>query len=119
MRGKTERLAIVEQLRGLAALSVCWFHLTNQYVDWVRLSGGYGWLGVEAFFVISGLVIPLSLARDWARMGTRAIPGFLFRRLVRIEPPYMTSVLLVVLLNFLLFQFPLFNGSTFIFSISC
>lgn len=111
------RLAIVEQLRGLAALSVCWFHLTNQYGDWVRISGEYGWLGVEAFFVISGLVIPLSLARDWARSGTRAIPGFLLRRFVRIEPPYMASVLLVVLINLAAFQFSLFDGPVFVFSI--
>lgn len=104
------RLALVDQFRGLAALSVAWFHLTSQYQDWVALSGSYGWLGVEAFFVISGFVIPLSLAGDWQRRGVRALPPFLARRLVRIEPPYMISVMLVVALNFVVAQVPGFHG---------
>ena len=106
------RIEVVEQLRGLAALSVTWFHLTNQYSDWVMSSGTYGWLGVEAFFVISGFVIPLSLAGDWSRFGARAVPGFFLRRLIRIEPPYLLSVLLVVLLNVVAAQFSLFQGQS-------
>ena len=106
------RIEVVEQLRGLAALSVTWFHLTNQYSDWVMSSGTYGWLGVEAFFVISGFVIPLSLAGDWWRFGARAVPGFFLRRLIRIEPPYLLSVLLVVLLNVSAAQFSAFQGQS-------
>ena len=106
----SERIEVVEQLRGIAALSVAWFHLTNQYGDWVMSSGNYGWLGVEAFFVISGFVIPLSLAGDWSRFGARAVPGFFFRRLIRIEPPYLLSMLLVVVLNVLAAQFSAFQG---------
>ena len=104
------RIEVVEQLRGIAALSVTWFHLTNQYGDWVMSSGNYGWLGVEAFFVISGFVIPLSLAGDWSRFGARAVPGFFLRRLIRIEPPYLLSVLLVVVLNLFAAQFSAFQG---------
>ena len=112
MRQETGRIEVVEQLRGLAALSVTWFHLTNQYSDWVMSSGNYGWLGVEAFFVISGFVIPLSLAGDWLRFGARAVPVFFLRRLIRIEPPYLLSVLLVVLLNVSAAQFSAFQGQS-------
>ena len=111
------RLEAIDQLRGLAALSVSWFHLTNQYHDWIALTGRWGWLGVEAFFVISGFVIPLSLAGDWQRRGARALPTFLARRLVRIEPPYLVSVVLVVALNFAAAQVPGFHGEKPTFSV--
>ena len=107
---KTHRIDLIEQLRGLAALAVAWFHLTNGYVDWVVRTGSYGWLGVEVFFVISGVVIPLSLAADWQQRGTLALPQFLLRRIVRIEPPYLISVLLVVALNLLAMRVPGFQG---------
>lgn len=104
------RIDIVEQLRGAAALAVAWFHLTNGYDDWVALSGAYGWLGGEVFFVISGFVIPLSLASNWENLGLRALPLFLLRRIVRIEPPYLLSALLVVVLNFVAMRTPGFHG---------
>lgn len=107
-----QRIEGIDQLRGLAALCVAWFHLTNQYHDWVAHTGTWGWLGVEAFFVISGFVIPLSLAGDWQRRRGRALPLFLVRRLVRIEPPYLASVLLVVMLNFAAAHIPGFQGSS-------
>lgn len=104
------RIKLVEQMRGLAALAVAWFHLTNGYPDWVARTGSHGWLGVEVFFVISGMVIPLSLVHDWQQHGVRALPLFLLRRFVRIEPPYLFSVLLVVALNLLAMRIPGFHG---------
>jgi peptidoglycan/LPS O-acetylase OafA/YrhL len=63
------KFEIIEVLRGLAAFSVMWFHFTNGNQDflqegWLELSGKYGWLGVEVFFVISGFIIPYSLWRS-------------------------------------------------------
>jgi peptidoglycan/LPS O-acetylase OafA/YrhL len=87
----------IEALRGLAALAVTWFHLTNTYsLDWVRYSGFYGWLGVEVFFVISGFIIPYSLYRSQYRLAH--FPRFMLRRLVRLEPPYLVSIALVLVL---------------------
>lgn len=105
------RVAIVEYLRGLAALSVTWFHLTNTYSDgWVKASGSLGWLGVEVFFVISGFVIPLSISRASSDYSWRDFPVFMMRRLVRLEPPYLVSIALVVVLWHLSAIAPEFQG---------
>ncbi len=58
--------------------------------------GSFGWLGVDVFFVISGFVIPLSLYGTDYRI--RQFPSFLLRRLVRLEPPYLASIALTILL---------------------
>lgn len=106
------KLPTIEYLRGFAALMVTWFHLTNSY-PWesVRWSGTYGWLGVEVFFVISGFVLPLSL---WSRYRTSysgsAFSDFARRRILRIEPPYLLSVLLAALLWWASSMAPGFKG---------
>lgn len=91
------RLPVIEYLRGFAALSVAWFHITNGAEEnWLRLSGSYGWLGVEIFFVISGFVIPLSIANSFRQYSIRDFPRFMARRLLRLEPPYLVSIVLVI-----------------------
>jgi peptidoglycan/LPS O-acetylase OafA/YrhL len=106
------KIPVVEYLRGLAALSVAWFHLTNSH-PWgvTRAAGHLGWLGVEVFFVISGFVLPLSI---WSRFGTKYrladFTGFFARRIVRIEPPYLASVLLAAGLWILSAGLPGFRG---------
>lgn len=95
---ETGRLASVEALRGLAAASVAWYHLTDTYgANIVRESGSFGWLGVDAFFVISGFVIPYSLASGGYT--TKEFGRFLARRVIRLEPPYIVSIVLVIALN--------------------
>jgi len=106
------RLTNVDVLRGFASLAVCWFHLTNTYIDnsLVRLSGHYGWLGVEVFFVISGFVIPYAMLRsnytfrtDWLK--------FVVKRSLRIEPPYLISIALMLILWHASAMAPNFNGA--------
>jgi len=105
------RLAIVEYLRGIAALSVAWFHLTNSYSDgWVKASGQLGWLGVDVFFVISGFVIPLSISKTSNNYSLRDFPAFMVRRLVRLEPPYLISIVLALVLWHLSVMAPGFKG---------
>jgi peptidoglycan/LPS O-acetylase OafA/YrhL len=109
---ETHRIVIVQYLRGLAAFAVSWFHLTNTYGSGrVGASGSYGWLGVEVFFVISGFVIPYSL---WNAPSPYRIGGFakfLSRRLVRLEPPYLASIALVIALWYASAATPGFRGS--------
>lgn len=101
-------------LRGLAAFSVCLFHFTNgnrfflHPEDIFRKAGFYGSFGVQVFFVISGLVIPFSMYQVQYRLSD--IKTFLLKRIVRIEPPYLISFLLVLLLNIISSVLPHYQG---------
>ena len=91
------RVEVVDLLRGLAALAVAWFHFTNGNAAFLpegsilKASGRHGWLGVEVFFVLSGFIIPLSMARGGYRL-TRDAGRFVVKRLIRLDPPYLASI---------------------------
>ncbi len=97
----SERYETVEVLRGLAALSVLWFHLTNGNPSFLpnnsllKSSGAYGYLGADLFFVISGFIIPYSLSVRNYSIHSDGL-SFLLRRIVRIEPAYLVSAALMV-----------------------
>lgn len=106
------RIAILDSLRAIAALSVCLFHFicttTGYFQNQLLLSVfSVGKYGVQAFFVISGFVIP------WAMFGAdyklKHFFKFFLKRLVRLEPPYLFSVLLAL---FILFMRAVILGST-------
>lgn len=101
---------MIHYLRGLASLAVAWFHLTNQWSDAIRTSGSFGWLGVEVFFVISGFVIPYSISITYQAYSMSAFRSFISRRIVRIEVPYLTSIILVIMLGHLSALAPGFHG---------
>lgn len=106
-----KRLAFANQLRGVAALSVAASHLVGVFwlmrdvvsavtftpappgpPDPLVVIATHPWFnggpfGVAVFFLISGLVIPVSLAEH-----TRA--GFLVARLLRIYPLYAAALLI-------------------------
>lgn len=118
---KGSHIPVLDYLRGLAALSVCLFHFTNGNAellagsDPLKLIGSAGWLGVEAFFVISGFVIPYSLfLRSY---GLSDAMDFFIRRLKRLEPPYLACILLVVTLQLLSSVTPGFRGKPFVFDV--
>jgi peptidoglycan/LPS O-acetylase OafA/YrhL len=88
------RISIIEAMRGLAAASVALFHFSVQLDLAARDTFFYGWIGVDVFFVISGFVIPLSLyGRGYTIL---QFPQFMMRRLVRLEQPYLVSIILVL-----------------------
>jgi peptidoglycan/LPS O-acetylase OafA/YrhL len=75
---------------------VAWFHFTQGAVlpeGMLKASGVYGWAGAEVFFVISGFVMPLALARSGYKL--RDFSVFLARRMARLQPPLIASMLLV------------------------
>jgi peptidoglycan/LPS O-acetylase OafA/YrhL len=111
----SERVEIVEPLRGLAAAAVAWFHFTNggpllREGSWLRASGEYGWLGVHVFFVISGFIIPYSMWRGGYRLRTD-FGRFIVKRIIRLDPPYLLTVGLAVLLAYASYRAPGFRGS--------
>lgn len=101
------KIGIVGAMRGFAALAVCWFHFTFGQTHWLKWSGHYGWLGVETFFVISGFIIPYSLYQY--RYSIRDYFRFVAKRLVRLHPPYLASI--VVVLTFYMVTISLFPHS--------
>jgi peptidoglycan/LPS O-acetylase OafA/YrhL len=101
---KSTHLPTVDILRGIAAMMVCVFHFSTNSsyygnylpdTNWLKLSGKYGWLGVEVFFVISGFVIPYSLHNGNYEL--KKVWGFIKKRWVRIEPPYIITIFLILL----------------------
>ena len=85
----------VDYIRAFASMAVALFHLGGKALPVLN----YGWLGVYMFFVLSGFIICKALPRkyNW-RMASR----FIGKRMVRIEPPYLISIVVVLLVNALL-----------------
>jgi peptidoglycan/LPS O-acetylase OafA/YrhL len=102
-KSDTRRFALVEELRGLAAMAVVLFHahegghiplLMSYLPAWIRWPIENGHLGVSVFFVLSGFVIAHSLA---GRDITYPFAGrFVLRRLVRLAPPYWFAIALAI-----------------------
>lgn len=75
------------------AINFSWWHRILQQ----------GYFGVEIFFVISAFVVSLPFAR-WKLNGEKPVVlgDYFFRRLTRIEPPYLLSLLLLLWLQLLI-----------------
>lgn len=94
------RLAFADGLRGIAALWVVLFHLSEgHHVDalkahlpslLVTVFFDLGHLGVAIFFVLSGFVMALTV--DRAIVDPAYAGRFLVRRLLRLTPPYYFAV---------------------------
>lgn len=80
------RFGSLDGVRCLAILAVVFHHL-DERVWWLPASGR-GFLGVDAFFVLSGLLITTLLLRERDRTGTIALRAFWARRALRIFPIY-------------------------------
>ena len=110
-------LSSLDLLRGLAAVAVCYFHFTHGNPDFLSKtnilyeSGRYGFLGVDVFFVISGFVIPYAMYRGMYRF--KNFGKFLLKRVIRIEPPFIASIILVIALNWLSTLSPYYRGAGF------
>jgi len=109
----TTRLRGIDALRGAAALGVVFYHaveqgtkvLPNNLLQYpirlVQFGSSFGYIGVFLFFVISGFCIHLQWARAKAA-GTEPeihFGSFWKRRIRRLYPPYLITLLLFLLLT--------------------
>jgi peptidoglycan/LPS O-acetylase OafA/YrhL len=87
----------IDSLRGIAALAVCFYHFTGGFLskdNILTVANQYGYLGVDAFYVISGFVIPFSFAIKNYQI--TQFWSFFKKRFVRIEPAYWVSIVLIM-----------------------
>jgi peptidoglycan/LPS O-acetylase OafA/YrhL len=94
---KRTHIPVIDTLRGIAACAVCVFHFVCKTKDFIgnsTITGlfSFGNYGVHMFFVISGMVIPLSMIKG--NYIYKRWPRFLWKRFLRIEPPYLVAVVL-------------------------
>lgn len=114
------RLLTLDCLRGVAAIAVVWFHFTQVSAEFLpqgllKSSGTYGWLGVDVFFVISGFILPYALKRAGYRPADYF--QFVWKRVLRLDPPYLVSIAVVIVLNFASSLVPSYGGPPFQFDL--
>lgn len=108
-------IKVINIFRGMAALGVCLFHYVCTTIGLVEegliksfFSNGH--YGVQVFFIISGFIILYSLSNH--KYQTKNIFRFIAKRLVRLEPPYLISLLGMLGYLFAREFLPTFDGSS-------
>ena len=89
-------------LRGVAAVSVVLFHFIPTNMEGESALRSFFFLGhhgLHLFFLISGFVIPYSMYIK--NYDIKKFFQYFKKRLVRIEPPYIASILLILLVRFI------------------
>jgi peptidoglycan/LPS O-acetylase OafA/YrhL len=84
----------LDSLRALACLSVVFFHsnlVEKSTSSAMPFKGGY--FGVDLFFVLSGYLITTILINQYAKEGTIHFKNFYIKRILRLYPPILISVL--------------------------
>lgn len=80
--------ALLDGLRGVAALLVVWYHIFEGYqfagqkdiIDFAN----HGYLAVDFFFILSGFVVGYAYDSRWGK--TLTLGGFFKRRIIRLHP---------------------------------
>ena len=91
-------------LRALASISVCLFHLVFGNTNFLEKNTSdfqifkYGYLGVPVFFIVSGFIICYSLPTNYQ---LKNFYSFFKKRLTRVEPPYLVSILLTLIVTYI------------------
>lgn len=85
--------AILDGLRGVAAIIVVMFHILETFTngDHSKQIINHGYLAVDFFFVLSGFVIGYAYDDRWGKM---TLGGFFKRRLIRLHPMIIMGMLI-------------------------
>lgn len=76
--------AILDGLRGVAAIMVVWFHIFEAYAtSHLDQQINHGYLAVDFFFILSGFVIGYAYDDRWKTMTAK---DFIKRRIIRLHP---------------------------------
>jgi len=93
------------------------YHFTNRKdgfladTDIIKIAGKYGGYGVHVFFIISGLVIPFAMHQGNYHL--KDFKRFMAKRIIRIEPPYIVSIVIVLVFGYLSTLSPYYRGQPF------
>lgn len=87
----------LDHLRALAISLVFLYHYSfYQHPAWLDNFAGFGWCGVDLFFVLSGFLISNQLFAEW-QIKKKITPGvFYLKRAFRILPPYFFVLLIYI-----------------------
>lgn len=104
-----KRIVFLDTLRGIAILSVAFFHayvpyypsVEVVYPEWLNFTGiRYGFLGVQLFFLISGFVILMTLERS------KNFITFMYKRWIRLFPTMLVVSIIVFTTAFFFYERP-------------
>src|SRR6201995_5703126 len=89
------KLLGLDHLRAFAILYVILFHYQFfGHPAWVKTIAGFGWSGVDLFFVLSGFLISGQLFGTIAKGKQISLSEFFIKRFFRIIPPFLFVVFL-------------------------
>jgi peptidoglycan/LPS O-acetylase OafA/YrhL len=91
----------LDGLRFISISAVVWHHSVGNYFTNIR-AAGYGFLGVDLFFVISGFLIVTLLLRERELKGAISLRNFYVRRTLRIFPLYYFAIISLALFYLLI-----------------
>lgn len=109
--GGPDSLSILNSLRAVAAMMVCLYHsafLLVPYFPDISSVLDVGQEGVYVFFVISGMVMPLSMEKIGYRISDFWV--FMGKRILRLQPPMIISACIVALTSWTMLNTDAYSG---------
>jgi peptidoglycan/LPS O-acetylase OafA/YrhL len=96
---QNKKLPGLDHLRTLAIMMVLFYHYRMfQHPQWLNESIGFGWTGVDLFFVLSGYLISSPLFANIAAGKQISLPEFFIKRFFRIIPAYLAVLIIYFLI---------------------
>jgi peptidoglycan/LPS O-acetylase OafA/YrhL len=98
-----DHILVINSLRGIAASAVCFYHFVCTTIGYINDElildiFHFGQKGVQLFFIVSGIVIPLAMINS--NYNFSKWKSFILKRFIRIEPPYLVAVAIAIIYLF-------------------